>query len=84
MHLWVNKDLEEPSHPRKLINASASQRKLRLNWATINGKKVASMRNRGANMSAHVLLNLFNELGKRDKMRGLPRILSLRPAPLID
>ena len=28
-------------------------------------------------MSAHVLLNLFNELGKEDKMRGLPRILSL-------
>ena len=28
-------------------------------------------------MSAHVLLNLFNELGKRDKMRGLPSILSL-------
>ena len=32
-------------------------------------------------MSAHVLLNLLNELGKRDKMRGkmrgLPRILSL-------
>ena len=28
-------------------------------------------------MSAHVLLNLFIELGKRDKMRGLPRILSL-------
>ena len=27
-------------------------------------------------MSAHVLLNLFNELGKRDKMRGLPSILS--------
>ena len=26
-------------------------------------------------MSAHVLLNLFNELGKRDKMRGLPSIL---------
>ena len=24
-------------------------------------------------MSAHVLLNLLNELGKRDKMRGLPR-----------
>ena len=23
-------------------------------------------------MSAHVLLNLFNELGKRDKMGGLP------------
>ena len=28
-------------------------------------------------MSAHVLLNLLNELGKRDKMRGLPWILSL-------
>ena len=28
-------------------------------------------------MSAHVLLNLFKELGKRDKMRGLPSILSL-------
>ena len=26
-------------------------------------------------MSAHVLLNLFNELGKIDKMRGLPSIL---------
>ena len=23
-------------------------------------------------MSAHVLLNLLNELGKKDKMRGLP------------
>ena len=26
-------------------------------------------------MRAHVLLNLLNELGKRDKMRGLPSIL---------
>ena len=25
-------------------------------------------------MSAHVLLNLSNEFGKRDKMRGLPSI----------
>ena len=33
--------------------------------------------NIGSYMSAHVLLNLLNELGKRDKMRGLPRILSL-------
>ena len=30
----------------------------------------------GSYMSAHVLLNLLNELGKRDKMRGLPSILS--------
>ena len=28
-------------------------------------------------MSAHVLLKLLNELGKRDKIRGLPSILSL-------
>ena len=33
--------------------------------------------NRGSYTSAHVLLNLLNELGKRDKMRGLPSILSL-------
>ena len=37
----------------------------------------ASDGNRGSYMSAHVLLNLLNELGKRDKMRGLPSILSL-------
>ena len=36
-------------------------------------------------MSAHVLLNLLNELGKRDKMRGLPSILSLfLPTSLIN
>ena len=28
-------------------------------------------------MSAHVLLNLLNGLGKRDKLRGMPSILSL-------
>ena len=28
-------------------------------------------------MTAHVLLNLVNKLRKRDKMRGLPSILSL-------
>ena len=28
-------------------------------------------------MSAHVLLNLLNKLGKRDKRRGLPSISSL-------
>ena len=32
---------------------------------------------KGSYMSAHVLLNLLNELGQRDKMRGLPSILSL-------
>ena len=33
--------------------------------------------NRGSHMCAHVLLNLLNELRKRDKMRGLSIILSL-------
>ena len=28
-------------------------------------------------MSAYILLNLLNELGKRDKTQGLPSILSL-------
>ena len=28
-------------------------------------------------MSAHVLLNLLNKLEKRNKMRGLPSVLSL-------
>ena len=32
---------------------------------------------RGSYMSAHVLLHLLNELRKRDKMLGKPRILSL-------
>ena len=33
--------------------------------------------NRGSYMSAHILLNLLHELGKGDKKRGLPSILSL-------
>ena len=28
-------------------------------------------------MSPHVILNLLNGLGKRDQMRGFPRVLSL-------
>ena len=35
-------------------------------------------------MGAYVLLNLLNELGKRDKMRGLLSILSLFAASLIN
>ena len=34
-------------------------------------------RYRGSYMSTHVLLKLLNELGKREKMRGLQSILSL-------
>ena len=33
---------------------------------------------RGSYMSAHVLLNSLNALGKRDKMRGLCGLLSQR------
>ena len=36
--------------------------------------KIISL-HRGSYMSAHVLLNLLNELGKRDKMRDLHSIL---------
>ena len=35
-------------------------------------------------MSAHVLLNLLNELGKRDKMQGLPLIYLFFPTSLIN
>ena len=35
-------------------------------------------------MSVHVLFNLSNELGKRDKMRGLPCILSFFATSLIN
>ena len=42
-----------------------------------NTGKIKDAVYRGSYMSAHVLLNLLNELGKRDKMRGLPSILSL-------
>ena len=35
-------------------------------------------------MSAPVLLNLLNELRKRDKMPGLPSILSFFPTSLIN
>ena len=35
---------------------------------------IDSLLYRGSYMSDHVLLNLFNKLGKRDKMRGLQRV----------
>ena len=39
---------------------------------------------RGSYMSAHVLLNLLNELGKSDEMRGLQSILSLFAMSLLN
>ena len=35
------------------------------------------LKQRGSYRSAHVLLNVLNESGKRDEMRGLSSILSL-------
>ena len=35
-------------------------------------------------MIAHVLLNLLNEFGKREKMQGMPSILSLFATSLIN
>ena len=46
-------------------------------YTPLHDKKMAYLIYRGSYMSAHVLLNLLNKLGKRDKMRGLPSILSL-------
>ena len=45
-------------------------------WCPVD-EPMHSKINRGSYMSAHVLLSLLNELEKRDKMRGLPSILSL-------
>ena len=44
---------------------------------TITTVALSTDRDSGSYMTAHVLLNSLNELGKRDKMRGLPSILSL-------
>ena len=40
-------------------------------------ERYTEVRYRGSYMSAHVLMNLLNEYGERDKMQGLPSILSL-------
>ena len=48
-----------------------------INWIFHKLHTTVQMVHRGSYMSAHVLLNLLNELRKRDKMRGLPSILSL-------
>ena len=42
-----------------------------------NPSELFSSIHRGSYTSAHVLLNLLNELSKRDKMQGLPSILAL-------
>ena len=49
------------------------------NFVYLNLWLCGGVLNRGSYMSAHVLLNLLIKLGKRDKMQGLPSILSLFP-----
>ena len=65
-----------------LLNAAGalfkcSRDTLKSTISSSNNIHITYLINRGSYMSAHVLLNLLNELGKRDKMRGLPSILSL-------
>ena len=52
-------------------------RKIPVNAADQPIYATANHIHRGSYMSAHVLLNLLNEMGKRDKMRGLPSIFTL-------
>ena len=56
-----------------LYNKTNEKSSAKLRFMCLNNNGI----NRGSYMSAHVLLNLLNELGKRHKMRGLPSILSL-------
>ena len=41
--------------------------------------QLGGSQNRVSYMSAHVFIEFIKRVGKRDKMRGLPRILSLFP-----
>ena len=63
-----------------LLDYSLTVKAATLIFISGRGSAISSIRfnlYRGSYMSAHVLLNLLNESGKRDKMRGLPSILSL-------
>ena len=64
-------------YPSQLIESSFSRRQKIKNNIDHDDDDNNDGIYRGSYMSAHVLLNLLNELGKRDKMRGLPSILSL-------
>ena len=88
MHLDVARNFHGVQEIKKLVKAMAMYKlnKLHLHltdddgWRLeIDGLKELTQVNkhRGSYMSAHVLLNLLSKLGKRDKMRGLPSILSL-------
>ena len=62
---------------KDFLKRTKSQNHVTSTTAIYKSRHVFFSINRGSYMSAHVLLNLLKELGKIDKMRGLPSILSL-------
>ena len=79
----LRQQLEQLSKEENLLKKRTEANDLRRLVAE-KKKSVAALRgntNRGSYMSAHVLLNLLNELGKRDKMPGFPSNLSFFKPP---
>ena len=66
---WDNKGRDQPVYQHSEIRSVPS-------LFTYAVSPYMAHLDRGSCMSAHVLLILLNELRKRDKMRGLPSILS--------
>ena len=69
----LNSLISRPKHMLWVLKRTVSLRR----FFSASKTNVLTDGYKGSYMSAHVLLNLLNKLGKRDKMRGLPRILSL-------
>ena len=65
--ILANSDVEKSSFQKSILQF----------YVRMGLQRQSYVKNRGSYMSAHLLLNLLNELGKRDKMRGLSSILSL-------
>ena len=66
-----NKDADQPAHPRSLISAFYIVRCLNSIISLVSIFAI-SLLYRGSYMSAHVLLNLLNELGKKIRCKALP------------
>ena len=62
--------------PVCVFSSSSGSRPIRVEKTNNRFYNPTYFKNRGSYRTAHVLLNLLNELGKRDKMRGLPSSLS--------
>ena len=67
-----------------MINAAIEHRHRIKHYDVIFHRLKKQKKNGGSDMSAHVLLNLLNELGKRFKMRGLPSIYLFFATSLIN